>query len=218
MAAVKEPAPRTYGGESGDERVARRRDALILAAFDLVAEQGWRDLRIEHVCRAAGLNKRYFYESFKDLDALTGALMEWLTADVIEVTLAAMELDAPPDELVHAGISALVHHATDDPRRARILFGETPAGEAAMRHRTAAIRRLAAVAAARGRAIHDVEDERLMELSAGLLVGGTSQAVLDWIDGRLPVTREAFIDDLAALWLMVGDGVEELTRVRRDPR
>jgi hypothetical protein len=34
MGAVK---PRTYAGKTGDERVAQRRDALVDAAFGLVA-------------------------------------------------------------------------------------------------------------------------------------------------------------------------------------
>ena len=67
---VNETPGRVYGGRTGDERAAARRDALVAAAFSLVAEEGWRGVNIEAVCRRAALNKRYFYESFEGLDAL----------------------------------------------------------------------------------------------------------------------------------------------------
>ena len=47
-----------------------------------------------------------------------------------------------------------------------------------------------------------------------MLVGGTSQAVLDWLDGRVAQTREEFIDDLVALWLAIGDSMAARVRAR----
>jgi AcrR family transcriptional regulator len=206
MAPVKEIPPRTYGGETGGERVARRRAALVEAAFALAAEEGWRALRIERICAGAGLNKRYFYESFKDLDALAAAVMRWLVDDVITVTLAATDPDAPQEEFIRTAISALVRNVTDDPRRARILFGATAAGEVESAHRTDAIHRIAATIAAEGRTMHEVSGP-VVDLTAAMLVGGTSQAVLDWLDGSLGTSREEFIEELVALWKTIGDGM-----------
>ena len=81
MAPVKHTQGRTYGGQTGDERAAARRDELVSSAFALVAERGWRELNIESVCRLAGLNKRYFYEGFRDLDGITAAVTERLAED-----------------------------------------------------------------------------------------------------------------------------------------
>ena len=39
-----------------------------------------------------------------------------------------------------------------------------------------------------------------------MLVGGTSQAVLDWLDGRIAASREALVEDLVALWLLISAG------------
>ena len=212
MAAVNEA--RTYAGETGGERAARRRDRLVEATFALVADDGWRGLRIERICHRAGLNKRYFYESFEDLDAAVGALMSKLAEEAIATTVDALDPSAQPDEWVRAAVAALVGYAIDDPRRARVLFGATPAGEAASAHRTQAIRRIAAAAAAQGRTYHGIAGDPIVDLSADLLVGGTSHALLEWLDGRIDISRGQLIDDLTVLWQVVRRGAVAHARRR----
>ena len=73
--------------------MAQRRGVLVQAAFELVAKGGWAQLRIERICQAARLNKRYFYESFGDIDAVIEAVMNDLASDLIKVTIAAMDPD-----------------------------------------------------------------------------------------------------------------------------
>lgn len=222
MAEVKGGAARVYRGQTGGERAATRAAALLDAAFALVAEHGWRQLSIEGLCRYTGLNKRYFYESFADLDAIIAALTTRLADDAIEVTLAALDPDAGSDEATRSAVSALVVHLTDDPRRARVLFGAVPAGDAAAGHRAAAIRHVIATAAAQGRSIHALADDPAVELAAAFLVGGTSQAVLDWLDGRAACSRRELIDDLVGFWQATGDRAAEQARAhgresRRQP-
>jgi AcrR family transcriptional regulator len=182
---------------------------LLDAAFDLIAQRGAGQLRIERICQAAGLNKRYFYESFADLDAAIVGVLDRLAGESIAITLAAMDrCDGSTAELTRAGIETLVRHLTDDPRRARVLFGETPAGEATAPHRAEAIHQIVGAASARGRSMHHLGDtpDPVIDLASAVLVGGTSQAVLDWLDGRLHGDLDAFIDDLVALWVVLGDG------------
>lgn len=207
MGSRTETPVRTYGGQTGDERLAQRRAALLDAAFTLVAEQGWRALRIDALCREAGLNKRYFYESFKDLDATVAALTRRLAEDAIAPTLAAIEPGAPAREATRQAISAFVGHLTEDPRRIRVLFGAVPAGDAAAGHRTEAVRRVIAVAAATGRDLHAVDQDPFVDTAAAMLVGGTSQVLLDWLDGDLDTDASRLVDDLVALWQIIGDGV-----------
>jgi AcrR family transcriptional regulator len=220
MSSVKPSAPeRTYAGRSGAERAAERRDALIESAFELIAQDGWSQLRIERICRRAGLNKRYFYESFTDLDAISLAVLDRLAAETIATTLAAMDLAEPLEVFVRAGISALIHHLTDDPRRARVLFTEIPAGETAAQYRTDAVHRLVATASAQGRIVHRLGDapDPLIDLVGSVLVGGSIQATLDWLDGRLHRDIEAFIDDLTDVWLTVSDASAASARSRARP-
>jgi AcrR family transcriptional regulator len=214
MAAVKEPNARVYRGRTGDERTAARVTALVDAAFALVAEQGWRQLSIDAICRQAGLNKRYFYESFADLDAVIAAVTTRLADDAIRVTLAALDPAAPSEEATRSGVSAFVGHLTDDPRRARVLFGAVPAGDAAAGHRAAAIRQVITTVAAQGGSVHGIAADPAIDLAAAMLVGGTSQAVLDWLDGRLACSRTDFVDDLVALWQLIGDGTGARVRAR----
>ena len=202
MAAVKQPA-RTYGGETGDERAARRRRALLDAALDLVAEHGRQALRVETLCRQAGLNKRYFYESFPDLDAVVAALMQRLAEDAIAAALAARGTDHPDEAAIRRSVAAFVGHVTDDPRRARVLFGAVPAGDAAAQPRAVALHEIASIVAAQGRTAYGLRDDPRVDLAATVIVGGMSQAVLDWLDGHVGGTREAFVDELVALCLAV---------------
>ncbi|PRC57308.1 transcriptional regulator, partial [Mycobacterium sp. ITM-2017-0098] len=64
---------RTYGGQSAQARRTERRGRLIDAAPDVMAANDWRSVTVDKLCGAAGLNKRYFYESFTDLDAVAAA-------------------------------------------------------------------------------------------------------------------------------------------------
>ena len=200
MTAVN-PERRTYGGQSGDERASSRRAALLEAALGLVAADGWRALTIEALCRRASLNKRYFYESFGSLEQVIEALTTDLAERSIAAALEAVDPDAPRAAIVRSAISAFVTHLTDDPRRARVLFGAVPAGEAIAGHRAAAIRQVIAAVAEEGRTIHVIPgaDPRI-ELAAAMMVGGTSQAVLDWLDGRVECGREELVEELAVLW------------------
>jgi AcrR family transcriptional regulator len=216
MTSVKLTTDRTYAGRSGAQRAAHRRSALIDAAFELAAQDGWSQLRIDRICRDAGLNKRYFYESFADVDGVIAAVMSQVAADAIAVTLGAMDAAAPDGDLIHAGIAALVRHLTGDPRRARVLFGESPASEAVTRYRTEAIHQVIAAANARGRKMYRPPDEGdpMLELVGSLLVGGTRQAVLDWLDGRMHATLDDSIDDLVELWRAAAEATLARTQQR----
>jgi AcrR family transcriptional regulator len=216
MPSVKDKPSRFYAGQTGDERTAARRDALVAAAFALVAAEGWRGVSIEAVCRCAALNKRYFYENFAGPGELIAALTTQLAEDAIEVTLGALDPQLSRDESTARAIAAFIEHLTDDPRRARVLFGAVPADDTAAAPRAAAIRRLIAVVESRGRSIYTVsDDEPAGELSAAMIIGGTSQAVLDWLDGRADCPREELIAHMISLWLAIGDATTTRLAGRR---
>ena len=210
MVDVKEP--RTYGGQTGLERAAGRREALLDAAFALVAEQGWRSLNVEGVCRRAGLNKRYFYDTFETLDALIGAVTTRLTDDAIAVTLGALDDTLPRDESTAAAIAAFIIHLTDDPRRLHVLFGAVPASDAAAGHRAQAMRDVIAMVAAQGRETYGLADDPTVDLTAAMVVGGTSQALLDWVDGSVTCSRDELIETVVDLWHAAGDAATARAR------
>ncbi len=217
MTEVKGAAGRAYGGQTATERAARRTGEMIAAAFALVAEHGWRDLSIESVCRRAKLNKRYFYETFRELDALIVAVVNQLADDAIAVTLAAVEPGMSPTHAAQVSVFTFVTHLTDDPRRARVLFGAVPAADAAAGHRARAIRQLIGTVGAQGRSIHNLAEDPIVPLTAAILIGGTSQAVLDWLDGQFDSTRQQLIDDLTILWQSIADTAATASRDRQQP-
>ena len=52
-----------FKGVSADDRRVGRRDRLVRAAFEIAGTEGAVALGVGRVCLAAGLTKRYFYES-----------------------------------------------------------------------------------------------------------------------------------------------------------
>lgn len=195
---------RNYGGQTGAERVRTRRAALLDAAFELVGEGGWAPLSIEAVCRRAGLNKRYFYESFGDLDEAMAALIEQVAQETLEACIEAVPPSGAAEELTTAAVRTMVEHVTDDPRRARVLYEAPPPGGAAAARRAAITREAITLAAARARTVFPRGDATGFALPASLVVGGTSQAVLDWLQGGIDCSRDELIERLAAMWLAIG--------------
>ena len=205
---------RTYGGLTGEERAEQRRGALLDAAFTLVADAGWGALKVDSVCREAGLNKRYFAESFASADVLGAELTQRIARDAQQAALAAVDLEHPDDEQTHRAVAAFVAALTEDPRRARVLFGAVPDGDRVAVHRATALREVIATVATVGRRLRGLDEDPLVELAAAMMVGGTSQAVLDWLDGRIDCSRERLADDLVALWHVLADGAAARARAR----
>ena len=83
---------RSYGGIDAAERVRVRRDQFIEAALGIMADDEWRAATVAKVCQAAGLNKRYFYESFTDLDSLGAAVVEGTASYVAEFSGRCFQL------------------------------------------------------------------------------------------------------------------------------
>lgn len=210
------PSERTYAGLSGAERVEQRRFALIDAALDVAERIGWRQLTVDRVCEQAKLSKRYFYESFNGIDALADAVVEHVATGVIDSVSVARGDASDVPALARATIDALVRHLTDDRRRARVLFGDLAMTEASTALRAAAIRRIAAEVVAVAREIHQARDvsDPIIETTAALLIGGTGQAILSWIGGDIPGSRDDLVDSLTTLWLITGDGAAAHARDR----
>lgn len=200
-----EDGGRRYGGRSGAERSAERRTALLEAALRIVAGADWHALRIDALCREAGLSKRYFYEAFSSLDELSTALVEHLVGDLIAATLAGRDRDRTPEGFVRATLEPFVAHLVEDPDRARVLFGSVPGDGAAVRHRDAALHRLTVAAIGVGLEVHEAQPGPGIEVGASFLVGGTVQAVLDRLAHGGARDVDALVEDLGALWQAVVD-------------
>nr|WP_090275538.1 transcriptional regulator [Mycolicibacterium komanii] len=212
------PSPRSYGGVSGVERRQQRRSRLLEAALEVMGRDEWREITVERLCADAGLNKRYFYESFADVDAVADAVIDDIAATVREATVRAVA-DARSESLAQqafVAVNALVHSLVDDPRRARVLLGGVAATPAMRAHRVAVMRSLTGVLIGHARTVHGVELEHdpLALIAPAFVVGGTADAILAFIDGSARITVDDLVSQLTTLWLITGDGAAGVARAR----
>jgi AcrR family transcriptional regulator len=215
-----------YAGSSAAERKAERRGRLLETALELLGTEGWAGTTVRSVCAHAKLNPRYFYESFTDLDALVLALFDEVALDTSRALLAAAA-QAPAGDAeaaARAAIGTFITHVTDDPRIARVLFAEALGNEALARRRLDAMHEMWGILATFGRGYYGeaAGADPIADVAAALLVGGMTELLLAWLDGRLALTREQLIDDVAALFVVTAEGAVAIARARtargRKPR
>ena len=185
-------ATRVYGGQSADERTEARRQRLMDAALELMGTEGWPGTSVRAVCREAALTPRFFYESFEDLDALAVAVFDDIAVRATAAILEAVHgAPAEPAAQARAAIATFVDQLTGDPRRARVAFAEALGNEALARRRLQAMRAMAQLIAAHGRAAYGAppEADTLVEITASLLAGGIAELLIAWLDGAIDASK-----------------------------
>lgn len=187
---------RPYRGVSAEDRRAERRARLLEAGLVVVGRDGLAATTTAAVCQEAGLTKRYLYESFKDLDELLEALLEGLHQRLLgEIHDALAGAGDDVRDRAACTVERLVT-AMDDPRMAR-LYAE------AAGHPRLEARREAAYEVYAELVVREVLQLRRPDARARLaglvFVTGTTQAVVAWIEGKVDLTRDELVDELAAL-------------------
>jgi AcrR family transcriptional regulator len=205
---------RSYRGASAAERRARRRAALLEAGLDLLGTVGWAGTTVRGVCAQAGLNDRYFYESFADLDALRLAVADDLMADGTAAIVAATNTARGLRGRTRAVMTAIVDYFTADPRRAHILVHEFGSSPLLAGRRRRLIQDLVALFTAQA---HEILGEipvsdTDVELTGLTLIGGGLELITTWLRGDLPVSRDHLIDFIVALMLTSTDLAAALER------
>lgn len=140
------------------------------------------------VCRAARLNPRYFYESFADRDELVVAVYDRLVEELRAEVAAAVRAAGPGlREVVRAAVSATVGFVAADPRRGRVLYQEALGNEALNRRRMESGFAVADFVAAGRRDVRH-------RLAAAAAVGGFTEMLIAWLDGRIRVRRPQLVE------------------------
>ncbi len=177
-------------------------------AFELLGTAGWSGTSVRAVCQGAKLNPRYFYESFADLDALVVAVYDRVIGEMTSAVLDAIAAapDVPAEQL-RAIVDATVAFVDDDRRRARILYVEALGNEALNRRRIDTGHEIVAFVQAFGQARRAIppDEDHLGAVAASILVGGFSELLVAWIEGRLALTRTQVIDDSTTLFLALAE-------------
>jgi AcrR family transcriptional regulator len=210
--------PSRWAGVAPEDRRAERHTLLLDAAFDLLGTEGWPGTTVRAVCQAARLNPRYFYENFDDLDALVVAVYDRLVAQLGDAIFSVIaEAGDAPAAQTRAAMAAIVGFVDDDRRRARVLYIEALGNEALNRRRLETGHALVTAVEQHTIDRHGPQPagEQIGRIGAAVLVGGTSELVLAWLDGRIDVPREQLVDDATDLFLALGEAAARIAERRR---
>jgi AcrR family transcriptional regulator len=200
-----------------EDRRAERRALLLETAFELLGTVGWSGTTVRAICQEARLNPRYFYESFDDLDELVVAVydrvIDELRAEVIGVVAAAG--DDPRDQ-TRAAVERIIGFVDEDRRRARVLYVEALGNEALNRRRIETGHEIVAFVELDAAERQGTRPRgEVGRIAAAMLVGGLSELLVAWLDGRIKVSRDQLVDDATALVLALGDAAAGIARQRR---
>ena len=195
---------RPWRGVSPEQRIAERRERLLEAALEVFSARTFRGSKVRDICSEAGLTERYFYESFRNKEALLGALADRIVTDFVaaaapSIALAATDIDAA----IHDGVRDFVASLTDDPRRARILFIESVGVSAAAEtKRRAVIASLVEVVRGATEQAFGawVRDSVEVELIARSLIGAASELLVAYVREELPLDQDELALNISRLF------------------
>jgi AcrR family transcriptional regulator len=184
-----------FKGVSAADRRIDRRERLVRAGLEIAGTEGADALGVGRVCLAAGLTKRYFYESFSSLAELQSA--------VVDHAIGAMtqRVDpfrpAKPGGAPQAWLEEFVGALVDDKRLARVLLAETHGGAlSAFRHQIIDV-------AIAGMAPPDSDPQADLRarVVAYAQIGTLSELCLAWHRGQLAMERATLVTVLADLFV-----------------
>jgi AcrR family transcriptional regulator len=189
------PLTRPYRGVAPEDRVAGRREALIDAALEVFAEEGWAGVSARRVCEHAGLTRRYFYESFDGVDALLGAMFDSITGEVTAAVQAvAADGAGSLAELVRGAVSAGLDVVAAPPSKGRFLAAALTSGSVAT-HRARSVDDLATIVEA---ALSSRRDGRPIaareaRVTAIIAVGAILSIIDSWLTEEVDLTKEEVV-------------------------
>lgn len=180
---------------------------LVDAAFELLGTKGGSATTVRAVCTEARLNPRYFYESFETLDDLLVAVYDRTFGRLtIRVASAVRAAEDDSRSALHAAVEATVVYVAEDPRRGRVLYSEALGNEALSRRRIEAMFEVVDLvrADAERRRGDDGLEHEVDAMSAAMIVGGFSELLVAWLEGKIDADAERVIDISSELLAAIG--------------
>lgn len=200
--------PRRYRGLSVVERRAQRRERLLDAGLELFGTQGYAGSSIRAISAAAGLNSRYFYESFSSREDLLYHVYQRAVQDVAQAVVAATARERSVEGQARAGLRASWEVLTGDRRRARVIVLEVVGVSERLervrrenRHAMADI----VVRNAMSLAGEDVELRMDPVFIARALIGASLEVLVDWIHGDVHASTEEIVEQLTGMYTAVAE-------------
>jgi AcrR family transcriptional regulator len=196
--------PTRWAGVPLTDRRAERRALLVAAAFRLFGDGGEAALSVRSVSRESGLNTRYFYESFGDTDDLLGAVYDRVSAELAEVVERAMsEAGDSLRARTRAGMAAVLHFSSADPRRGRVLFTDARANPVLTGRRAVTQDLLREAVLTEGGRMQPESDADPVAAGVGaaMYTGAMAELAQQWLAGHLGDDLDAVVDNALKLVL-----------------
>ncbi|WP_116101119.1 TetR/AcrR family transcriptional regulator [Amycolatopsis thermalba] len=203
---------RRIRGLDAEQRREQRREQLLDAALELFARQGYAGTSIEQICQAGFVGTKAFYEVFTGREDCYLALLRRITESLMARMVSALE-QAPDDEAAATRllVAEFAHGLVDDPRLAKVTFGESGAMSRAVEQQRRARRSCAAAFLEQVWLRYGVRprgvDAHRMAVGA---IGGMFDLVADWVldaDPADPAQVEALIGDLGDFYRVIVAGL-----------
>ena len=194
---------RPYRGVSAAERRAARRTALLDAALDLLGGTDPQSATMTAICQRARLTERYFYESFKDRDALLLELIDTIAVEVMDASLAALARGGTLEERVRGSLAAMVDVLTSDPRKGRAALVASLGVPVLRARRQELLDGFERLVRERTRELYgerawSAPDDLIESL---LFVGGLAELLTSWLTGTLEASPGAIVDSATRHYL-----------------
>ncbi|PQE01882.1 TetR/AcrR family transcriptional regulator [Mycolicibacterium parafortuitum] len=184
-----------WAGVPLTDRRAERRALLVDAAYRLFGDGGESAVSVRSVSRECGLNTRYFYESFDGTDDLLGAVYDRVSAELAAVVEEAMA--GAGDSLrarTRAGMAAVLHHSSADPRRGRVLFTDARSNPVLTERRAATQDLLREAVLTEGWRLQPDTDPIAAATGAAMYTGAMAELAQQWLAGHLGDDLDAVVD------------------------
>lgn len=192
---------RTYSGVKGDERVARRRTALMDAALQLLGGQPPQSVTVRGVCGATSLNPRYFYESFDSIDALVAATYDRVIDEISRDALSAFSTGSGVADKVRAAVAAIIAIIDSDRRKGRLLFSPMLTSPVLADKRRDSTAVFASITLEATSAALETPPGPWVMGAAQFQVGGLARLLSAWLDDDVPMGPEEVVDLGVALMM-----------------
>ncbi len=186
-----------YGGVSAEERIAQRRQRLLTAARTLFEAGGMSKVTVTGVCAEAGLNDRYFYESFRDRDAILDELFAAIASETAAVIFAkAATRSSDLHERTRLSVDAAIDAFSPGAPMSQAIAGPAPAADQITKHRLALTRHVAELSVHYAPLFFSdpTPPPAAIRAMAAFIVAGAVELVADWLQGELDLTREELVD------------------------
>jgi len=195
-------SPTRWAGVPLTDRRTERRALLVDAGFRLFGEEGEAGVSVRSVCRECGLNTRYFYESFSDVNDLLGAVYDRVSGELAELLEAAIgKADDSVAARMRAGIAAVLGFSSADPRRGRVLFTEARANPVLVARRAQAQELLREGVLAEGGRLNAGSDPVAAAVGAAIFTGAMAELAQQWLAGNLGDDLDAVVEHAVELVL-----------------